>query len=244
MNKILKQMHCGLKKGYRACAPMAFRGSREADVLKSLLYKIVPKSVIYDRDFLLEVIDQPSTAAAPVIAASVVRDLAPTSILDVGCGSGSMLLAFRDLGLSTKGFEFAAPALSFCKDRMLDVIKVDLRNPDSEHLPRDFSVVLSMEVAEHLPRRSAEGYVELLCGSAPVVVFTAAPPGQGGTDHLNEQPMEYWIQLFEQKEYAPDKVLSDAWRREWDTSGKVTSWYTDNLMVFRSLEFLHPENVS
>jgi len=111
-------------------------------------------------------------------------------------------------------------------------MKVDLRSPDIRTLPKGFNVALSMEVAEHLPPRSAAGYVELLCSSAPVIVFTAASPGQGGTDHLNEQPMEYWMELFKQHSFYADVHLADSWRHEWKGSRKVVGWYIDNPMIF------------
>ena len=111
---------------------------------------------------------------------------------------------------------------------------MDLRSPDLDRLPQKYDVVMSMEVAEHLPEKSAKGYVRLLCECAPVVVFTAAPPGQGGTDHLNEQLMEYWVGLFKQHAFFSDLMLVETWRREWAASGKVVAWYTDNLMIFRS----------
>jgi hypothetical protein len=91
-----------------------------------------------------------------------------------------------------------------------------------------------MEVAEHLPARVAERYVGLLAGLAPVIVFTAAPPGQGGADHVNEQPPSYWIEKFSRRGFAHDEARSRAWRARWKASGKVQGWYYRNLMLFRS----------
>lgn len=232
-NEGLVRIHKNLKQFYRSNSPAWLRGSRAVNVIKGLLYKVLPKSIIYDQDFVVNVLDKPAAAAAPIIAGSVIRDFSPDSILDVGCGSGAMLSSFRDAGLIAKGFEFGDSALALCEERALDVMKVDLRSPDIRTLPKGFNVALSMEVAEHLPPRSAAGYVELLCSSAPVIVFTAASPGQGGTDHLNEQPMEYWMELFKRHSFYPDVHLADSWRHEWKGSRKVVGWYIDNLMIFR-----------
>ena len=229
----LAQMHLGIKRFYRLIAPSWMRGSRAANFLKGILYKALPKKIIYDEDFIVNVVDKPAIQAAPVIVGSIVRDLIPRSILDVGCGSGAMLCVCRDAGLDVKGYEFGDSALALCKERGLNVSKVDLRSPNITCLPKGFDVVLSMEVAEHLPPRSAAGYVELLCASAPVIIFTAAPPGQGGTDHLNEQPMQYWVELFRQHSFYPDTHLAQIWRQEWVESKKVAGWYANNLMLFR-----------
>lgn len=38
--------------------------------------------------------------------------------------------------------------------------------------------------------------VTALTDAAPVILFSAAVPGQGGNNHINEQWPEYWCQLF------------------------------------------------
>lgn len=65
----------------------------------------------------------------------------------------------------------------------------DLTQPLS--LGRKFDLCVSMEVAEHLPPSRADSFVADLVGLAPVVLFSAAVPEQGGTNHLNEQWPDY-----------------------------------------------------
>jgi hypothetical protein len=87
------------------------------------------------------------------------------------------------------------------------------------------------EVAEHLPAACADRYVSLLCQLAPIVVCSAAKPGQDGTDHVNLQPQSYWIEKFERggHHHQPDKAKSLSAR--WSRNG-VATFYFDNLMVF------------
>jgi len=61
--------------------------------------------------------------------------------------------------------------------------------------------------------------------------MTAAPPGQGGHLHLNEQPSEYWIELM----LACGMVFDAAMRRELQASwkGRVAAHYHDNVLTFR-----------
>ena len=56
---------------------------------------------------------------------------------------------------------------------------------------------MCLEVAEHLPSAMANVLVRQLTAVAPVILFSAAIPGQGGTDHLNERFPSYWRGLFE-----------------------------------------------
>jgi len=50
----------------------------------------------------------------------------------------------------------------------------------------------SLEVAEHLEPSSAGTIVQSLVSLSDVFLFSAAFPGQGRTNHINEQPHSYW----------------------------------------------------
>lgn len=175
---------------------------------------------------------QAESSARP-IAQSVVRDLAPKTALDVGCGSGALLAALAAKGVDVTGLENSEAALSYCRKRRLRVYKFDLEARSLPPMMAHFDLVLSMEVAEHLPRMVADRFVEFLTRYANTVAFTAATPGQGGTDHVNEQPHVYWIEKFAKRgfEYALEQSL--AWRMEWERQG-TASWYSRNLMLFRA----------
>ena len=64
------------------------------------------------------------------------------------------------------------------------------------------------------------------------MAVTAAPPGQGGTGHVNEQPQSYWIDRFrtEGMEYdeGRSREVATGFRRE----GVRSTWLADNVMVF------------
>ena len=63
---------------------------------------------------------------------------------------------------------------------------------------------------------------------APVVLFSAAPPGQGGEHHLNEQPYDYWRALFRHQGYVAVDCLRPLLTR--DTA--IPRWYRHNLMLY------------
>ncbi len=96
------------------------------------------------------------------------------------------------------------------------------------HLGRQFDLALSLEVAEHLPAERAATLVASLVRLAPVVLFSAAVPYQGGLHHVNEQWPGYWINLFEKHGYLVVDCLRDQiWLNE-----RVDWWYCQNLLVF------------
>ena len=101
-------------------------------------------------------------------------------------------------------------------------------------LNRKFDLVVSLEVAEHLPLIHAQTFVESLISLGPVILFSAAIPKQGGPGHVNEQWTEYWINLFSQYNYEPIDVLR---RQIWDNKD-VCWWFRQNIMIFASSEFV------
>ena len=75
-----------------------------------------------------------------------------------------------------------------------------------------YDLAMSFEVAEHLPGSSAPAFVASLVRLAPVVLFAAAVPGQGGTGHINEQWPNYWAELFAEHGYEVlDPVRAAIW---------------------------------
>lgn len=192
-----------------------------------------PREMNYDAEYFLRDIDGPATASAPIMATSILRDFAPKSVIDIGCGTGALLAQLRNEGCSVVGLEYAAAARELCAKRGLDAIAFDIMY-DNFDAPRPYDVVISMEVAEHLPEHVADRYVDLLARLGKNIVLTAATPGQGGTDHVNEQPHEYWIKKFEQRNRILDWTLTSNWRAAWRDSGHVQSWYYNNLLVFRA----------
>jgi SAM-dependent methyltransferase len=185
---------------------------------------------IYDARYFSEVTDVVMQDSAATMAQSIVRDFHPTSVIDVGCGSGNLMLALQEHGVSVTGYEYASAAVERCRQRNLVVSKFDIEA--GQPLGRSADVAVSTEVAEHLPASVAGRFVQLLCEAAPVVVMTAAPPGQGGTDHVNEQPPEYWIEKFAARNFEFCSAVVETWRGEWRNCN-VTEFYASNLLVFK-----------
>lgn len=186
---------------------------------------------IYDADYYKQTIEGPAVRSSGTIAHSIVTEFQAKRVIDVGCGTGALLEALRSRGCEVCGLEYSAVALEYCRSRQLDVEKFDLEH-DSVDGRGPFDVAVSMEVAEHLPQSVADRYVSLLTRLSRVIVFTAATPGQGGADHVNEQPPEYWIGKFRQQGFEYAEALTHRWRAGWKAAGDVEAWYHQNLLVF------------
>jgi len=168
-----------------------------------------------------------SLESARVVVPLVVDAVGPRSVVDVGCGIGSWLVAFREAGvedvLGIDGPWLDAAQLAFPPERFL---AADLREPLDAG--RRFDLALCLEVAQILPPEAAGRLVRDLVALADVVLFGAAIPGQGGTGHRNEQWPSYWAELFAASGYVASDPLR---RRIWNEPG-VKWWFAQNLVCF------------
>ena len=188
---------------------------------------------LYGQDFYDE-IEQGSLQSAAIIVPRLVSLVRPQSVLDVGCGRGAWLAIFQNLGISKiLGIDGAHV------DRARLLIpseffeSLDLNRPFE--LSGRHDLVLCLEVAEHLPASMAHSLVKTLTKAAPVIVFSAAIPGQGGTGHVNEQWPEYWRRLFAKEGFeALDPIRKHVWQNE-----SVQWWYRQNLLVYANAEALN-----
>ena len=163
------------------------------------------------------------------------KRFAPSSVVDVGCGRGLYLSRFLQLGKTVRGYEGSKAAIRQSLIPTELVHYIDLRVPDHP-LDLRFDLCMSIEVAEHLPATAAEKYVRFLCAHSDTILFTAAPPGQGGTGHVNEQPPEYWQQLFEQEAFylCADTTAEMKTAMEAFDCDQTENYVISNFMVFRA----------
>jgi SAM-dependent methyltransferase len=228
------------KSAYRTIVPRTFDRwvfdgktplSRRVLRMKASLERTAAHDDLYDATYY-ERQEREMALSAKGIAASVVERLPHVrSVVDVGCGSGSVMDALKQRGLSVRGLDYSEAALKICRDKGLEVLKFDLeQGGEIPNLAADLA--LSTEVAEHLPPETADSYVDFLVGIADIVVITAATPGQGGTDHVNEQPNAYWIEKFAARGFGHDPDETQSWRRDW-RARNVDTHRSKNVMIFR-----------
>jgi SAM-dependent methyltransferase len=159
----------------------------------------------------------------------------PTSVVDVGCGIGAWLAEFKNhgvedvLGLDSREMLAAQSVLGANETLATDLASLG-------ELDGVFDLALCLEVAEHLPSASADDLVAFLTTAAPVIAFSAAVPGQGGVDHVNEQWPGYWRARFEARGYRQvDGLRSVLWN-----DARVAWWYRQNLFLYTSKDLVVP----
>jgi len=149
------------------------------------------------------------------------------SVIDVGCGLGTWLSVFNELGvediIGMDGSWVNRERLYIKKEKF---IETDLENPIE--ISRKFDLAMSLEVAEHLSESNAENFVKYLTNLSHMVLFSAAIPNQGGTNHINEQWPDYWINLFKKNDfYVLDWIRGQVWN-----DSDIEVWYRQNIFLF------------
>ena len=155
----------------------------------------------------------------------IVSLVRPRTILDVGCGTGRTTVYLHQHGFEVLGVE--ASGIAIRSSERPDLIRRrDLRF--ALDLKKSFDLVWCFEVAEHIHPRFANTFVDSLIRHSKVVALSAAPPGQGGEGHFNEQPQSYWEAKFADRGYAL--------HAEWTAAMKeIDEFYSENMMVFTAL---------
>lgn len=179
-----------------------------------------------------------SLQSAREIVPLVMQLVQPSSVIDVGCGVGGWLSTFQAQGVDdiqgVDGDYVNKALLVIPKERF---IEFDLKKPF--RLERQFDLVTSLEVAEHLPPECADIFVDSLVSLGPVILFSAAVPFQAGINHLNEQWQDYWAKRFGDRGYlAVDYLRKQIWQNE-----QVAFWYAQNTLLYVRSDYLeqHPE---
>lgn len=157
----------------------------------------------YDNEFFkLQSNNDKKHRAASVIS-KIALDYCPNvkSVVDVGCGIGVWPNAFKQRKVPTvHGVDGGYVSKDYLLLDETAFIEHDLR--DTLTLNRTYDLACSLEVAEHLPPSRARSFVEDLTKLAPVVLFSAAIPGQGGENHINEMWQHHWARLFVEFNYT------------------------------------------
>lgn len=189
---------------------------REKDYAEAFYLELIGEKVIYSADKTLSVL---LSKLPPV-----------TSAVDVGCGLGTWLrtiLKLRNQKVDILGIDgpwINQDLLVIPKDNFL-AIDFSLETP---RINRKYDLAISLEVAEHLPPEKAGAFISFLTEISDFVLFSAAIPFQGGTNHFNERWQSYWADLFEQKSFVPIDLIRPAlWNDD-----KISIHYRQNAMLY------------
>jgi SAM-dependent methyltransferase len=172
-------------------------------------------------------IEQGAIISARSVIPVLQRMMEISNVVDVGCGRGAWLTVWKENSVST--------VLGIDGDYLdIDRLLIDPKEFEARDLAagfalqRRFDIATSFEVAEHMPPATSEKFVEGLVSLSDVVAFSAAVIGQGGENHVNERPLEFWRRLFRRHGYECYDCIRPAIKGD----KAVMPWYRNNILVY------------
>jgi cyclopropane fatty-acyl-phospholipid synthase-like methyltransferase len=174
---------------------------------------------------------QRSELSALSIITIINRHFELNSVIDVGCGRGSWLnAAYKVLGeeIELTGIDGIYNSEHF-KNKNIKYIPSNLEEkiyPTEDN--EKYDICFCLEVAEHLTANRAPSFIEELTDLSDIILFSAAIPNQGGTNHINENFQSYWADIFSTLDYYPfDIVRHEVWNND-----EVDFWYRQNIIIY------------
>ncbi len=181
---------------------------------------------------ILELFHSIALENSPKVVDSLLRHFPDIkSVIDVGCGGGAFAAEFRRRGLIAIGLEYSPHGIALAIRQGVDCRPFDVARPIREQIAERADLAYSFEVAEHIPSIYADQFVDSMIELSDTIVFAAAQPGQGGIGHVNEQPIRYWIEKFEEKGFRYDEGSMQL-RLQLKKAG-ASYWFENNTCIFR-----------
>ena len=144
------------------------------------------------------------------------------SMLDIGCGPAGMVEYANHKGIYSIGIDG-----DFALDKKEYVLVHDFTT-GKINLDKKFDLIYSTEFFEHVDAIHMDNFL-CLFKNAKYAFVSAAPPGQGGHHHVNEQTKDFWIDKL--KEYGLKYLIED--------SEEITKTGEDNLVRKNSMFFIN-----
>jgi 2-polyprenyl-3-methyl-5-hydroxy-6-metoxy-1,4-benzoquinol methylase len=178
--------------------------------------------------------------SSEIVAEILLSAIKPRSIIDIGSGEGIWLNTISNKFPSAS--DLTAVDLQSHKSEYFDSLtenylsfkfiehnfEIDCELPD-EH----YDLAICLEVLEHLQPQTAELLAAEISKKCSILVFSGAVKGQGGTGHVNENSIDYWIGLLTKHNF----VALDILRPQLKKNSLVADFYKENMLLF-----WHPEN--
>jgi len=180
----------------------------------------------YDEAFYAEQVDG-SLRSARAYLGHLFALWRPDSVVDFGCGRGAWLAACGERGVPRlAGLDGGWVSQEMMLDQTIVFRRTDLQQERAAD--ERYDLAISLEVAEHLPHASSDGFVRTLAAHADAIVFSAAYLSQPGRNHVNTQPHSFWANRF----LAQGFHLFDFFRPQFWSDNEVEPWYRQNTFLY------------
>lgn len=135
------------------------------------------------------------------VAERIVREIAPRTVLDVGCAKGMLVEALRDRGVEAYGLDISEYAISQVR---LDVRPYCRVASAAQPIEGRYDLITCIEVLEHLSEGEGRRAIANICASTSDVLFSSTPDQGDDPTHVNVRPLLYWVERFAEHGFVLD----------------------------------------
>jgi 2-polyprenyl-3-methyl-5-hydroxy-6-metoxy-1,4-benzoquinol methylase len=198
-------------------------------VMKSRLKYAINPQLLYGKKSFYDSTRKGKLKSITKAAELIWETFHPKDVVDIGCGEGMFLNVLHQKGAQVLGCDISNAALNVAP-KVFTIFQADATKPI--RFNRKFDLCICVEIAEHIPPGRSKTLVKNVTQASDTIFFTAAPPGQGGVGHINEQTPAFWDRLFEAEGFELDKALTETLRAQMKEA-KVIFWLQQNVMIYR-----------
>jgi glycosyltransferase involved in cell wall biosynthesis/SAM-dependent methyltransferase len=139
------------------------------------------------------------------IAERLVVNLKPQTVLDVGCGVGFLVKAFRSQGIEAYGIDISEYAISQIPEDLQSFCRVSSATQvPPKDFPESYDLITCIEVLEHLPAEDGRQAIANMALRTRHILFSSTTDHTEEPTHVNVQPVSYWLAIFASHGFFPD----------------------------------------
>jgi len=170
----------------------------------------------------------------------IVQEIKPKNMLEFGSGLGFLSRHIVDNSDVNEVYCIEPNKIEghYRKNAFPTLLPINIfDDPLPTKIKKTFDLVISIEVAEHIPRENHKELFDFLVSHTNNwIIFSGARVGQGGHGHIAERPEEEWKKEFTQRGMIFQKKLTKEIRIACDEKNIN---HRKNLLIFK-----HPKQIS
>lgn len=142
----------------------------------------------------------------------MIREMAPRTVLDAGCGLGLLVECLRARGVEAFGVDVSAYAINNVHH---SVRAFCWQGSAADELSATYDLIVSIEVLEHMAQPEAEAAIANFCRHTGDVLFSSSPGDYREATHVNTQTTDYWAEQFARHDYFRDVDFDASFLASW-----------------------------
>lgn len=146
------------------------------------------------------------------LADRILADLQPASVLDAGCAFGFLVEGLRNRGAEAWGVDISAYAISQAAPEVAPFCRV---HSISSPFERQYDLIVTIEVLEHLPWDQAQAAIANLCQHCQRILFSSTPEDFKELTHITVRPPEVWAEVMARNGFFRDLDYDASYLTPW-----------------------------